>query len=466
METQRQEFRIGIMVLACIISLSLMAVFFGQRPTINFGGDDSQIQVRFQRAPGIKRNSPVFKNGIQIGRVVRVELVNNDREVEVTIALDRNRRIYTDEEVRVMQRLIMGDATLEFVKRLDFVGVIEEIDRAIPLVGVDTTDLMSGFQNIEGDLTRAIQNVAEAAEHMGSFIERLNSIIGTPEELLAWQANVGAVVDETRLTMASVRQTTDGISQFVNDPVIQDNVRQMVGDLPDVIERSRVLVNESTLFVHDARALIEQGGVSLDNLALGLERVTRTLDVITNIANQIEGDVPEIVTAVRRSAVRLESLFTELTLMVENFRQADGTVMRLIRDPEAYEKLLATLDNVERITDEVDWMLRVDVKPIAHNIKILTDKAARDPAIFIRNFLRPEPPIKPMPCCFGRGLFAPTFSRTRIIDGEIVGIVSETPVSVNRTPQSRTINPLRYETTLPMPSAGRIVHTDPRFPDF
>ena len=465
METHRQEFRIGIMVLACVVSLSLMAFFFGQRPAINFG-DDNQIQVRFQRAPGIKRNSPVFKNGIQIGRVVRVELVNNDREVEVAIALDRHRRIYTDEEVRVMQRLIMGDATLEFVKRLDFTGVVEEIDRAMPLVGVDSTDLMTGFTNIEGDLTRAIQNVAEAAEHLGTFIERLNSVIGTPEELQEWQASVGAVVDETRQTMASVRQTTDGISQFVNDPAIQHNVRQVIGDLPDVLERSRVLVSESTLFVQDTRALIEQGSISLDNLTVGLERVTRTLDVITNIANQVEGDVPEIVAAVRRSAIRLESLFTELSFMVENFRQADGTVMRLMRDPEAYNKLLATLDNVERITDEVDWMLRVDVKPIAHNVKILTDKAARDPAIFIRNSLRPEPPIKPMPCCFGRGLLAPSFPRTRIIDGEIVGIVSEVPVSVNRTQQTRTVSPIHREAVLPMPSAGRIVHTDPRFPDF
>jgi len=473
METQRQEFRIGIMVLACIASLTLMTVFFGKAPTMNFG-DDSQVLVRFQRLPGIKRNSPVFKNGVQIGRVTRVELVNNDREVEVTVSLDRRRKVYTDEEVRVQQRMIMGDASLEFVKRLDFTGKIEEIDPAIPLVGVDSSDLMSGLNNIEGDLSRAIQNVAEAAGHLGTFVERLNSVIGTPDEFTAWQANVGAVVEETRQTMASVRQTTDGISRFVNDPDVQSNVRQVIGDLPDVIERSRVLVGESTLFVQDARTLIEKGSISLDNLTAGLEKVTRTLEVVTKIADQVEGDVPEIVAAVRRSAIRLESLFSELTLIVENFRHADGTVKRLIRDPEAYEKLLATLDNVEKITDEVDWMLRVDVKPIAHNVKILTDKAARDPAIFIRNLLRKEPPIKTMPCCFGGRTFSgPLYPPTTIIDGEIVEILSEVPVSVNRAlprlnvaQQSRTTSPIRYETVQPRPSEGRIVNVDPRYSDF
>ena len=484
METQRQEFRIGIMVLACLVSLTMMTVIFGKRSSISFGGEESTIQVRFQRAPGIKRNVSVYKNGIQIGKVTRVELVNNDREVEVTISLDRNRKIYTDEQCRVQQSLIMGDSSLEFVKRLNFTGEIKEIDPAIPLVGVDSSDFMSGFNNIEGDLSRAIQNVAEAAEHIGTFVERINNVIGSPDEFKAWQDNFGAVVEETRETMASIKQTTDGISRFVNDPEIQNNVRKVIADLPGIIDHSRTLIEESTLFVNDtrvfvqdARTLIEKGSASMDNLTDGLEKITRTLDVITKIAAQVEDDVPEIVTAVKRSAVRLEGLFSELTLVVENFRQADGTVKRLIRDPEAYEKILATLDNVERITEEIDWMLRVDVKPITHNVKVLTDKAARDPAIFIRNLLQKEPPVKTLPVSFGGGgmLFASSFPRTVVIDGDVVEIISEVPVPVNRMPQSQTqqsrtqqsraANPIRYEVPLPSPSMGRIVNIDPRYPE-
>jgi len=470
MDTQRQEFRIGIMVLACIVSLTLMTVFFGKGQPIGFGGEDSQVLVRFQRAPGIKRNVSVFKSGIEIGRVTRVELVNNDREVEVTISLDRNRKIYTDEECRVYQSFVMGDARLEFAKRSNFIGDVKEIDLAIPLVGVDSTDLISGLSSIEGDVTRAIQGVADAATQLGGFIERLNDVLGTPEEFKERQENFTAIVAETRETMASVKQTTDGISRFVNDPGIQSNVRKVIGDLPDMLTHSRMLVGESTLFVRDARTLIEKGSISLDNLTAGLDKVTRTLEVVTKIADQVEGDVPEIVAAVKRSALRLESLFSELTLIVQNFREADGTVKRLIRDPEAYEKLLATLDNVEKITDEVDWMLRVDVKPIAHNVKILTDKAARDPAVFIRNLLRKEPPTKTLPCCFGGGmLFGPSFPSATIIDGEVVEIISEEPIPVARpqrvsvAQRNRTTYSVHHEAILPTPSEGRIVNVDPRY---
>ena len=480
MEIQRQEFRIGIMVLTAIVCLTLMTVIFSGQRTLPFS-DDNLIHVRFQQLPGIKRNSPVTKNGVQIGRVSKVELVDQDREVEVTIGLNKNRKIYTNEECRIRQSMIMGEASLEFVKIRGYTGKVEEWDPAKPLVGGGSSDLMSGFGNIEGDLSKIIQNVAGAAEQLGTFVDRINTAIGTPEEFQVRQEKFEAIVEETRQTMASMRKTTDGISNFVNDPQVQHNVRQVIATLPDVIEKSRTLVGESTLFVHDARTLLEKGNVSLDNLTVGLERVSRTLEVVTKIANQVEGDVPEIITAVKRSAVRLSSLFEELTMIVQNFREADGTVKRLIRDPEAYTKIMATLDNVEKITNEVDTMLRVDVKPIAHNAKILTDKMARDPAVFIRSLIRKEPPTKPL-AYLGYGSFGGTYSfpyipSTTVIDGEIVEILEEVPVSSspvrsasplplpsrNVAQRSRTPSSVYYESTAPVSAEGRIVNVDPRY---
>ena len=481
MDTQRQEFRIGIMVLTCLVCLTLMTILFGKLPTLNLGGEANTVLVRFQRSPGVKTNTPVFKNGVQVGRVTRVELVENDQQVQVSIILDRNRRIYTDEECRIRQNFVMGDAFLEFVKRLNFTGKVEEIDpSAVPyLVGVDSSDLMSGFGNIEGDLTRAVQNVADAADQFSSLIERVNVGIGTPAEFQVQKERFEAIVQEVRQTMYSMRQTTDGINQFVNDPEVQGNVRKVVNDLPEVIEHSRTLIGETTHFVQNTRGLIEKGSLSLDSMGAGLDKITQTLDSITNIVSQVESDIPETVAAIRRSAVRLESLFGELTMIVENFRQADGSVKRLIRDPEAYEKLMATLDNVERITEEVDRMLRVDAKPIVHNVKILTDKAARDPAVFIRNLMRKEPPVKPgpfmgtpfmltsymeasqtssfvsIPCCSDRVMPATPVRRletqsseTVWIDDEPFEFVSETPVRIERLPRE-----------------GRIVNVDPRYQD-
>jgi hypothetical protein len=135
-------------------------------------------------------------------------------------------------------------------------------------------------------------------------------------------------------------------------------------------------------------------------------------------------------------------------------------------------------------------MLQVDAKPIAHNVKILTDKAARDPSIFIRNLAQKEPPIKPMPASFGGGKYAsvPSYSYlpTMVIDGEIVEVLEEIPVPVNRpaklsmpfqlpklnvAQRNQTLHPVEcvpphYEEAIPMPSVGRIVNVDPRYAEY
>ncbi|GHT21461.1 hypothetical protein FACS189419_02390 [Planctomycetales bacterium] len=486
MDTNRQELRIGIMVLAAIVSLVLMTVFFSKQSVLKFGSDYT-VQVRFQRAPGIKRNAPVFKNGVQIGQVYKVELVDLDREVEITLMLDKARKIYTNEECRIRQSFVMGDTSLDFTKIPSYSGKIEEIDPSIPLVGNSSGDIMSGFNNVEGDLTKAIQGVAGAAEKIDGFIGRINLVLGTPEEFQERRAKLEELFNESRNTIISFRQMTDGINQYANDPQMRQNVKKIVDNMPEMLDRSRTLVGESTLFIKDARSLVERGNVSLDKLS-------GSIDTLAKLSQQIGGDAPEVVASLKKTMAKLSSFFEELTMVVENARNSDGTLKRLMQDPAAYEKILATLDNIENLTGEADKMLRVDVKPITNNVKILTDKAARDPAIFIRNLLQKEPPTKNLPY-WGDGLGSDGVcvedcSMPCVVQTAAVRPCRLLPFLHIKKPGQQI--PVQYETlpvieempaeTMPVegeiifgggeevrneaiPAEGRIVNADPRYPE-
>ncbi|MDR0705998.1 MAG: MlaD family protein [Planctomycetaceae bacterium] len=414
MDTQQREFRIGVMVLAALIGLVVLMVFFGKQSIVNFGGE-YMIRVRFQRTPGISRNSPVFKNGVKIGRVSNVQLVDQDREVEVSILIANARKLYTNEECHIRQTVIMGEASLEFAKKANFTGKIEEIDPDKPLVGGTPSDLMSGFSSIESDLTRTINSISDAAVQFSNiaarasdFFDRINSFIGDSEDLNARRTLFEDMFNEMRMTMKSMNQLADEGNKFIGDPVIKNNVRKFITDMPDIVERSRTLIDGSNQFVLDARSLVERGNLSMDKIVRGLEKAERAFESVSKIADNIQDDIPEFVTTLKQSAVKLNSLFDELTMIAEGFRNADGTVKKLMRDPEMYEKLLVILDNIEQITDDVDKMIRTDIKPIAGNINILTDKAARDPAIFIRNLIRKQPPIKGSLPIWGDGLGSDT----------------------------------------------------------
>ncbi|MDR1269956.1 MAG: MlaD family protein [Planctomycetaceae bacterium] len=527
MDTQQREFRIGIMVLAALAGLVVLMVFFGKQSIVNFGGE-YMVKVRFQRTPGISRNSPVFKNGVKIGRVANVQLVDQDRDVEVSILISKARKLYTNEECQIRQTVIMGEASLDFVKKANFTGKIEEIDPDKPLVGGMSSDLMSGFSSIEGDLTKAINSVSDAAVQFssiaartGDFLDRINTFIGDSEELKARRTLFEDTFNEMRATMKSMNQFADEGNKFIGDPVIQKNVRQFITDIPDLVERSRTLMDGSNQFVQDARSLVERGNVSMDKIVRGLEKAETALASVSKITDSIQDDVPEFIATLKKSAQKLDSLFDELKMIAEGFRNADGTIKKLMRDPEMYEKLLTTLDNIEQITDEVDKMLRTDVKQIAGNINILTDKAARDPAIFIRNLIRKQPPVKNSLPFWGDGLGSDTLCDWNSWEQELQpdnietpewdGIrIEESPTPIkttietesrflkpvlpnfksayltlerrihsllpsvfsesnNEQQQQQTLRPIpipngvKTQNAAPIPEEGRIVHTDPRY---
>ncbi len=404
------EFQIGVLVLAAIGALVALTIYFSKGSTMNLG-DEYTVCVRFSRSPGISRNSPVFKNGVRIGRVSKVELIDQDREVEISILLPKTRKIYTDEECRIRQTVIMGDASLEFVKKLNYIGPVKEIDPDEPQVGAMGGDLLSGFTSMEGDMTKALHNVSTAATdfsdvagQVGDFFDRVNAFIGSPEEMAQKRAEFETILKEMRTTMQTFQQFTAKADGFINDPEIQANVRKVTTEMPGVVERSKTLIDNSNLFVGDARQLVERTRLSLDRIDASLETAQVTLDGVREITDQVRGDVPEITASLKKASKSLESLFDELTMIVRNFRDSDGSLKRLIRDPALYEKVYEMVDNLERLSAEVHWMLRTDVKPITDNVKILTDKAARDPSIFLRNLLRKQPQTKGMLPQWGDGL--------------------------------------------------------------
>ena len=387
------EFRIGVVVLVALATLVLLVGWFGKHSIVNFG-DEYTLRIRFQAAPGVKINTPVMKSGVQIGRVTKVALVDEDREVEVTIQLPLTRKIYTNEECRVRQRMIMGDSTLEFVKKQKYTGPIEAVSHdAPPLIGATPLDLVGGFANIESDLQKAITSVTHTAETMSSFIDRINAFLGSPDELKKQQSDIQATVREMTETMRSLRALSDGAGTLFNDPAFQSSAKKIVQELPDILETSRNLLADSDSFLKELRAAVVRGTATLDKVDQGLDNL-----------QQLSGDGSDALQAVQSAAKRIDSFVSDISSLLAAVGSSDTPILQRLLQPEVAENLAATIRNVHSITEQFDLLLRNDVKPITHNVKIITDKVARDPSVFIRNLIRKQPPIKNGIPIWGDGL--------------------------------------------------------------
>ncbi|MDR2345849.1 MAG: MlaD family protein [Planctomycetaceae bacterium] len=397
MDNKHKELWVGVTVLAAIISLIALAIYFGKGESVNFG-DEYTIKVRFQRTPGIAKRSPVYKNGVKIGVVTNVELVDEDREVEITIRLPVSRKIYTNEECRVRQTVIMGDATLEFVKDINYKGEIELVGAdSPPLVGRESSDILRSFTNLEGDLNKTLQVIGNAVERIGEFVERANIIIGSPEDAKGRHNKIDEVVAELQQTMLAIRNFSNQANSLVNDPNLQKDVKQIISVLSAILNKSQNIFADAELLIADSRGFIKHGNESLGKVDLVINNVTK-------ITDNVQGDVPAIMESLKMSSVKLQTLFDELIIVFKAFQNSEGTLGKIINDPAAYQKLLLTLDNIEKITQDVNLLIRTDVKPVSTNLRLFTDEIARDPSVFIRNLIKKRSPVKNGIPVWGDGL--------------------------------------------------------------
>ncbi|MDR1479227.1 MAG: MlaD family protein [Planctomycetaceae bacterium] len=387
MNTRHKELWVGVTVLTAIVSLMILAVYFGKGESVRFG-DEYMIKVRFQRTPGITKRSPVYKNGVKIGVVANVELVDEDREVEITIRLPESRKIYTNEECRVRQTMITGDATLEFVKDINFKGEIELVGAdSPPLVGRESGDILRSFTNLEGDLNKTLQVISVAVEHIGEFVDRANIIIGSREDAKTRHDRIDEVVAELQQTMLAIRTFSNQTNSLVNDPNLQKDIKQIINSLPAILNKSQTIFTNAESLLTDSRNFVKRGSESLG-------KIDRVIDNVTKITDKAQNDVPEIMESVKNTATKLQSLFDELITIVKAFQNSEGMLGKILKDPEAYQKLLLTLDNIEKITRDVNLLIRTDVKPISTNLRLFTDEIARDPSVFIRNLIKKRSPVK------------------------------------------------------------------------
>lgn len=394
MNNQRFEFRIGIMAIGALVCLIYLAVEFGKDSLLNFSSE-YKIVARFDSAPGLVLRAGVYKSGVKIGRVASIQLVDDDREVEVVMLIQTERKLYNYEECTIKTPTIMGDTTIEFVRKKGFEGeprVLKQGDP--PIRGNVPGDIFNAFTAIEGDMTVAINNVSLAAANLADFMANINdNIIGTPEEIEEKQALFNTTIEEIRRALNSVYALTENVNSIVADPEINAHIRETTCQLPEAIEEGRKLISESQDFLGRMKGTSEK----LNDV---LGKIDTELDTIDPLIRSLGSDGPAISENLRLSTEKLSGFFDELTSLVQSVNEADGTIKKLLNDPELYESLKTTVANAERLTGELSPAIAEirpiirDIKPVVHNAKIFSDKIAREPSAIISGVFRRQPPLK------------------------------------------------------------------------
>jgi phospholipid/cholesterol/gamma-HCH transport system substrate-binding protein len=368
MEERVLQFRVGVVVVAAAIITVVLVMLFGAWP--NVWQRRYEIHVKFPEAPGITVETPVRKSGVLIGRVSNVRLLE-EGGVLVSIRVFDQFKLRRHETCRIGTGSLLGDAVVEFVPG-DQIAMLTRFDAdrdgrldsleeqtANELLGdgefmsdgVVVTNPLRALVNLEGSVSSAFRSLEGASKEVSELAQSVNQTVGGSDEQLR------RIVQKTERALDQFDSTMRAVQNIVGDEQLATQLRQTLHDMPAFVDETRQTMAVARTTMGDFQRMSVKAEANLDHL----ERFTKPLGE--------RG--PQLVENVEASARNLNELLEQFVAFSESLNSGQGTLGRLVHDDDIYQQIQRVVGNAEEITRRA--------RPIVEDVRIFTDKIARDP---------------------------------------------------------------------------------------
>ena len=350
MDERTLQIRVGVVVVTAAMIAFLLVLFFGGGRFMIFERQKT-IYLKFPQAPGVTVQTPVRKNGILIGRVTDVQLLD-EGGVVLTAKLDSRRKVLRNEAVRIGTASLLGDAILEFVPSSVPGGSREEIeDGEFIADGLVASDPLRVLVGLEDKLGGAIRSIEGAGLEVTVLARNLNTIVGNNQEQFQ------RVIMKSEQAIDRFRSAMVTVDELVGDPEVRQQLKTTLAGLPQLMREAQTTLTEARGTLDGFREMSTRANKNLANL----EQFT------TPLAER--GD--ELAEAPATSVQNVEVLLTQLAAFSEALNNREGTLGQLLHDRDLYDRLERSAGNIEDASRQL--------RPILNDVRILTDKLATDP---------------------------------------------------------------------------------------
>lgn len=365
MNERDKQFRVGMLVIGTLLISGILVLIFDGVPKI--GSERYLLYLRFKDAPGVSDGTPIRKSGIRIGRVQSLKFAEDipalaaakETGVVVTVEIDANRTVRQFEVPQIRQTLI-GDAFIEFTLDPTKPDNLPAYPRGETIVGVVQTNPLEFISKMEGDLALTMRSVANTSGEIGGLARRISDLLKNNDQQFT------RIVAKTELSIDGLQQTIAHVDQLVGDPEVQKSIKAAARELPYAMAELREAVS---------------------HLKPSMQKAEEILTDVRGFTRPLGERGPQLIESIDRAAIRMDTVLGELDKFSRSINSADGTIGRLIKDPQLYESLNSVASNVNELTREL--------KPIVRDARAFSDKISRHPeSLGVRGALFPSSGIK------------------------------------------------------------------------
>ena len=411
MEESGYRFGVGVLVLASAIVGVLLIAFFGAVPT--FLLDRYRVTITFPSAPGVGPDTPVRKSGVDIGRVAGIKLLDGNAGVNLELELDRNVRITQGETCKIsVGSLITGDAIVEFVSatereiltrfdgaagglRNDFLDAEEKQLADTPMAsgdlltgGVVQSDPLDVLMKMQGNFSQTFAAIDRASQKVESLATSLEDVVG------GGRGQVRDVIDRVKGTIETFNGTLGTINRVavqIEDSRLPEAIADALERLPTIFDEAKTVIQQTQRILINFEKLsgtLESLGGEFDGIGgtakEAVENANVALRNIGRFTDPLGERADELIDGAVNSLGNLDVLLADMRVFANRLNSGNGTIARLVDDQQLYFEVIQTIQNVRLLSQRL--------QPIADDVRVFTDKIARDPGqLGVRGALQGRP---------------------------------------------------------------------------
>jgi len=360
MEDSKREFRVGLMVFVALAAVVAMVFRFGDIGESLKPG--MPISIILPSAVGILPQTPVHLRGIPIGCVQSLELMRGGKGVEIAVRIDPGFSFPADSTAHVNQSLL-GDAVIE-VKPGPGQAPIEPGSR---ITGRSARNPTAIIASVEQRLSATLASFERTGEEWGRLAGKLNDMLeaSDPDGVSTLQQTSVALQQFTR-TMQAAEETLTAAGSLLNDPHYRQQLQDTMTALPQLLNETRTTLG------------------SVSNV---VRRIDTTVATINEVTTPLAQHSERLATDLAQSMHNIQTMTRELAVVSRMMNRNDGSLQKLLTDPEMY-------NNLNRTSVSLSVLLQ-NLNPIVADLQVFSDKIARHPELLgVRGIIRGSDGVK------------------------------------------------------------------------
>lgn len=328
-----REVRVGMMFVVSILILGGTLYFLGSFQEM------LKYKIRFDQVSGLSVDSPVSFNGVNIGRVSKITLAEEEPTpgavpIIVTIAVHRSVRnhIRAASQADIKSIGILGDKSITLITNDYASEILEEgafIQPAIKRLDVDKL-LEQG--------TDLVTDVTEITENLKKVLAELSGGSGLLHNMIHDEKLANDLKTAVARILHYLEQDENLMTLMLKDPEFAARVRTGVSS---VLEDASAVTHDMASGMGLLPALMTDEAYKIE-VTGKLNRLLDSTNSFVNALSQSQGLVYRLTQDEdygRRVSENLEKASFHLASILEKIDEGDGTAALVVNDPELYQGL-------------------------------------------------------------------------------------------------------------------------------